>query len=28
MLRNQLHIDSKWFSPIGYNRCGACVSMD
>ena len=28
MLRNQLHIDVKRFSPIGYNLCGACGSSN
>jgi len=28
MLRNRLHIDTKWFSPMSYNRCGACISTN
>ena len=28
MLRDQAHINTKWFSPIGYNYCGACVSTN
>jgi len=28
MLRNQLHIETKDFSPIGYNLCGVHVSED